>query len=115
MIFVLGKLEPVLFVMLSESDVTGMRTGVTRFVDQRQLKGAMFNQVIVSLSKTDTESLNLLKRAGHAVDPLSIPEPMPDETRCIGCEGLIKTPLLFEGKCICCWAAEAKKLAVARN
>ena len=115
MVFVLAKNEPALFVMLSESDVSGMRAGSTRFVDKRQLKGATFDHVIVSLHKSDTEALETLRTAGYRVPQLVNPEPVPGEGRCDACNGCIATPLLFEGRCTICWATEAKAARVARN
>jgi hypothetical protein len=116
MIFVIGKNEPALFVMLSEEDVQKMRQGNTTFVDQRQLKGARFDRVILSLHKTNQEALEILRQAGHHVPQLKDPEPVAGEARCNGgCNGLIKTVLMYEGCCITCWATRAKKLETQSN
>lgn len=104
-----------IFVLLCEKDLSDMRTGLTKFVDHRQLQGKTFERVVFALTKSDANSLELIKAAGHRVYQLAVPEPGPKESKCLGCEGLIETVTMFEGKCICCWAAEAKKLQLARN
>jgi hypothetical protein len=116
MIFVAAGDGETVFLMLSEQDVAGMRAGSTRFVDERQTGGLKFSRAVLSLSKSDVESLKLIRQAGHAVDhPLVEPGPGPAESRCAGCNGLIATPLMFEGKCTVCWATLAKQLQTARN
>lgn len=116
MIFILDKQKPPgLILMLSEADVANMRAGRTTFVDQRQLSGAKFHRVVLSLHPSDTAALEMIRAAGHRVDQLAVPEPGPAESRCVGCEGCIATASMFEGKCIVCWATEAKRLKTERN
>ena len=114
MIFV-QALDGTMFLMLSEKDVQGLRQGQTRFVDGRQLGQETFSRVIVSLNKTDTESLELIRQAGHHVPQLKVADPAPNETPCIGCGGLIETCQLFQYKCITCLAFEVKKLRLESN
>lgn len=118
MIFALAKKEPALFVFLTEQDVKTLRTGHTLFVDQRQLKGAMFDRVILALNKTDGATMAMLKSAknGMNLPPMgAAPEPNPGQYRCPGCDGIKTVADLFDGKCIVCWATEAKKARIANN
>lgn len=115
MIFVMASNEPTLFLMLAEGDVKSMRLGHTKFVDKRMLNKYTFNKVIVSLHKTDEDALECIRQAGHRVPELPNPEPIANETRCLGCSGLILTASMFEGRCIVCWANMAKKLITDNN
>lgn len=122
MIFALGNDGVVLFCMLSEQDIGQMRTGVTKFVDERQLGERTFQRVVISLHKTDAEALRLLKqqltvqqRKELEQQGLKGPEPTVGEAKCIGCQGINPIESLFEGRCICCWAAKAKKLESQSN
>lgn len=117
MIFVLAEKAPVLFLMLSEQDIHTMRPGRTLFVDQRQLGGRTFDQVILSLHKTDAEALEEIRLSGAPArsKTLKLPEPAADETVCDGCKAIVKTYLLLDGRCITCWADEAKKARIGRN
>lgn len=104
-----------LFIMLCEKDIETIRKKHTLFVDQRQLKGEKFNGVVLSLEKTDQDSLELIRKAGHRVDQLAHPEPAPSETACLGCFGLIPTSSLLDGKCIACWRQQVKDLLTGAN
>lgn len=115
MIFVLAANEPALFVMLAESDVADMRKGLTKFADRRQIGDHTFNKITLSLHKSDTEALKCVRQAGHAVPELKAPGPDPGETACKECGGLMATPSLFEGVCVCCWASIAKRLGAKVN
>ena|ERR1700677_3876445 len=120
MIFILAEQEPVLFVMLSEDDVKGMREGTTRFVDQRALKGHQFDRVVISLSQTDAASMELIKklpsgRQAMRDKGLQVHEPKPGESVCRRCKGIMEPQLLFEDRCIVCWAAIAKNLQSMSN
>lgn len=117
MIFVLAGDNESLFVILSEKDLPVLRQGNTKFVDHHQLGAKTFKRVVFSLSKSDQDSLDMLKKAGHANLAMSLvhPEPEKAEARCGGCQGIMFHHLLHDGKCICCWADEAKKLKIASN
>lgn len=115
MVFVAAKNKPAIFLMLSEADVTGMRQGSTRFVDKRQVGDLSLNEVIVSLHKNDTESLELIRSTGQHVPQLVFPDAGPEESVCKGCNGLIRTVTMFEGMCIVCWATLAKKIQTGSN
>jgi hypothetical protein len=110
-----------LLVMLNEKDVSTMRQGNTTFVDERSLKGASFTRIVLSLHKTDQSALEMLKSvnptAKKALEKGMVPEPEPNigETRCIKCRGVMAIETLFEGKCICCWAAQAKQIEAQSN
>lgn len=108
MIFLVAKNEPTMFIMLTEADVQSMREGRTQFVDQRMTKGNKFNKVILSVHPTHEDIAKIIHQAGHTIPQLTPPEPAPNQSVCIGCKGLIDTHTLFEGKCIVCWATEAK-------
>jgi hypothetical protein len=113
MIFVLAKNEPKIFLMLSEKDVQNLRNGHTINVDERQLKSSMFNGVILCLNRTDDDSLDLIRRAGHATGPLATQQPYPHQMVCKDCKGNIDTVLLVEDRCFACWVVMAKKLQTA--
>ncbi len=117
MIFVAASNEPTIFLMLSDKDVKTMREGRTVFVDQRATKGATFEKVVLSLSKTDQDSMDMLRRAGHDVSkmPFASHERKDVEGQCAGCKGLMSETLLFETKCMICWATEAKNLRRESN
>jgi hypothetical protein len=114
MVFVFGE-DGTLVVMLSEKDVRTLRDKHTVFVDQRQLKGGKFSRVVLSLEKTDQDSLKVIQQAGHRVDQLASPEPAPAESVCTGCHGLIATASMLDGKCIACWRAQVKELLTRSN
>jgi hypothetical protein len=123
MIFALASAVPgapmdTLFLFFNEQDVITMRQGRTLFVDQRQLKGATFKQVITALGQTDADAVALIQKANGlkaaAVD-LDPPAPAVHESKCPGCGGLVATATMFEGRCIVCWATEAKRLRAASN
>lgn len=116
MIFVAAANEHTVVLMLSEQDVITLREGRTLFVDERATKGATFKNVILSLHKTNEEALATLRAAGHSTpSSLITHEPLPSESRCSGCNGLLPTPSLFEGQCTVCWATEAKKYRLQRS
>ena len=106
-----------LFVFFTEQDVITMRQGRTLFVDQRQLKGGKFTQIITALVKTDADAVAMLKKANltHARVDLTPPEPAAGQAKCKGCGGLVAAETLFEETCIVCWATEAKRHRAARN
>lgn len=107
-----------LFVFFSEQDVILMRQGRTLFIDQRQFKGAKFTNIVTALSKTDADSLAMLQQANGltaARVDLTPPEPHAHESKCPGCDGLVTTASMFEGRCIVCWATEAKRLRTSSN
>ena len=111
MIFVQAAKEPTMILMLAEKDVQSMRQGRTLFVDERQTCGTRFNKVVLSLAKTDQESLALIRQAGYDTSKLGPQaEPTLGEARCNECQGCIAAALMFEGKCTVCWATLAKKL-----
>ena len=101
--------------MLSEADARTMREGRTLFVDKRQTGGVTFDKIVLSLHASERHALEELRGAGYEVPQLKCPEPLPEESRCAGCEGLMPTPSLFERRCIVCWAVEAKRGRLARN
>lgn len=118
MIFALTADQTGLFLFLSEEDVIQMRKGSTKFVDQRSLGDATFSQVILSLHKSDSATMEMLKKFGHAQTAKIVGEPQPkaNEGRCNGdCRGTMPLEQLYEGRCIVCWADEAKKSRIARN
>ena len=116
MIFAAGAEGPTVVLMLSEADIVGMRLGQTRFVDERQTGGIEFRRIVLSLSKTDADSLELLKSAGHDTTNYKVPEPHEGkEGRCQGCDGIIPLGGLFEDRCIVCWATEAKRARTESN
>lgn len=123
MIFALASAAPggpmdTLLVFFNEQDVITMRQGRTLFVDQRQLKGAKFTQVITALVKTNADAIALIEKGNGlkaaAVD-LSPPAPAAHESKCKGCGGLVATATMFEDTCIVCWATEAKRRRAASN
>lgn len=109
MIFVLST-DGALVVMLAEKDVFSMRQGRTQFVDQRQLKGATFDRVILSLHRDDQAALEVIRRAGHGdkLGDLAPPQPTPEEARCKQCAMIVQPYMIHEGMCIVCWSSEAK-------
>ena len=117
MIFVLAGDNESLFILLSEKDLPVLRQGNTKFVDHHQIGAKTFKRVVFSLSPSDQDSLEMLKKAGHAHLAMNLvhPEPEKAEARCDGCKGIMLHSSLQEGKCICCWRDEAKKLRVAAN
>ncbi len=114
MVFVFAD-DGTLCVMLCDKDLRTLRDKHTLFIDQRQLKGGKFNRIVLSLEKTDQDSLELIRQAGHRVDQLAYPEPAPAESACLGCFGLIATASMLDGKCIACWRAQVKELLLGSN
>lgn len=117
MIFALAQKEPTIFLMLSHKDIQTMREGRTVFVDDRQLGGGTFNRVLVCVNKTDKDSIKMIQKHGQLPQGTSFDsvQPKANEEKCSGCDGCIAPELLFEGKCMVCWATLAKKLQVERN
>lgn len=107
MIFILAENEPTLFIMLVRDDLPDLHKGLTKFVDPRHIGDKMFNRVIVSLHKNKAEIMKLL---GAKMDGKEFVEAgaIQGESKCAGCSGTMPAHLLFEGKCICCWANQAK-------
>lgn len=117
MIFVSGK-DGSMFLMLSEQDIGQLRQGNTKFVDERQTGGVPFNRVVLSLHKTDQESINILQKAGAYVPPredMRTAEPKAEEIRCKSCDAINNPGSLFEDRCITCWAAIAKGVKPERD
>ena len=112
MVFVLSAYENRLFCMLTEQDVSNIRGGRTVFVDDHQLKGAEIKGVSISLHKSNDEALQVLKRAGHQIDPesLVVPQPRPLELKCEGCQAICLASILHKGMCISCWCEKAEYL-----
>lgn len=104
----------VLFVMLTEADVQGMRDGRTQFIDQGHLQGLRPHTIIVSLNKDHDAIKKMLTDGGFDLGPGNEVkrEPLPEEIVCPVC-GMTSKMVPFEGKCIVCWAAEAKRLREA--
>lgn len=102
MIYAVALKEQTIVLMISEKDVEDLRAGHTKFVDKRMMKGKKFDSIIISLHKTDDESIKVLKLGNEIFHNPGI------EATCRGCQGDIKKELLFEGKCIVCWAKQAK-------
>lgn len=112
MIFLLAEPDPILMLMLTEADVNDLRTGATKFVDQRQLKGRMFREVHLSLLRDKKAILDALTQAGMRVTEDMLVEPEPDrsrhEAKCQGCGGIKHTKELLAGVCIICWREKAE-------
>lgn len=115
MIFALAGKVPAIFVMLTEADVSGLRKGETRYVNQQHLKGAKFEEIILSLHKTDEDAIALLGQADMIRQHLENPGPRPGEIACPKCSASSKVEAIYEDKCVLCWAAEAKKARINRN
>ena len=117
MIFALGATEPALVLLVTEKDLQLIRQGRTLFVDQRQLQGGKFDQVVIGYAKTDEDAVALLEKGNNLslAKQSPIAEPKLTEGRCKGCNGCIALELLFEERCTVCWATEAKKLRGERN
>lgn len=116
MIFAAALDEPTMFLMLTEEDVSSMRTGRTKFVDGRMTGNKKFDKVIVSMHADTEAALAVLRRAGHAEQipaHLAPPNPVQGEEACSGCGALGAT--LLETKCILCWKEAAKKLQAESN
>lgn len=117
MIFLTAE-KATMLLMLSEQDLQKLRAGSSLFVDDRATKGHLFNRVIIGWGKTDAESIKMVESAGHKLDHstgLVSHEAKPGEAICAGCQGIMEPCLLLDGKCIVCWAGQAKKLMTARN
>jgi hypothetical protein len=111
MIFALAKDEPTLFVFLSERDVTDMRSGKTKFVDEGHLMNRPFKKVVFCVNKSDQASYDMLKEAG-CIQPdteVSLRKTKTGEKICGGCKGVMSAGALFEGMCIVCWRERARK------
>jgi hypothetical protein len=59
--------------------------------------------------------MEAVKKGQQIHQAITAPDPRPHETRCAGCQGLVATETLFEGRCIICWATEAKRRRVESN
>lgn len=116
MIYALSVDETTLFVMLSESDVADkMRPGNSMFVDGRHLQGKKFEKVILSLHKTNEDAIALIHQAGGPKEQVDGHHPTATETRCAKCEAIVERGSTFEGRCIVCWATEAKARRAESN
>jgi hypothetical protein len=115
-IFLIPPAESSVMILLSESDVKTMREGRTVFVDKRHLQGRTFDACIIGLGKSDSENVRMVKEAGtKLIERFDCNKPEPGEEVCKGCDGQLPLGTTFEGKCIVCWATEAKKLGGGRN
>jgi hypothetical protein len=106
MIFLLAT-DGSLVMMLTEADATAMRPGRTLFVDDRQLKGATFRRIMLSLHPNVEAIYADLRRAGHG-DKVNgsafvTPEAKPEEGQCDACGGLMPKYMLDHDRCIVCW------------
>jgi hypothetical protein len=99
----------VLFVFLLWDDIPDLRKGLTKFVDHRHIGDKTFNRVVISLHKNKREVEDLLAGLKGTEGKTWVEgQPQPGESICKGCKATMRTETLFEGKCIVCWATEAK-------
>lgn len=115
MIYIQVADKRTMFLFITEQDVNNSRGGArTILVDEAMTGGAQFSRVIVSHVRNNQQAFDLLKQAGHKVNPDGLIEPgpsRPEETKCAGCQGIMLRTLLHKDKCIACWCemAEAYK------
>lgn len=110
MIFVLSKEQPVLFVMLSEKDITEkLRPGYTLYVDPSMINGQSFNHIIISLGKSDEENRKMVAQANPNTAGLTLVEKQQGEGEltCEDCKGVMDRGAIFRGKCTVCWYKRA--------
>jgi len=104
MIFMLADKEPVLVCFLLPEDLAMLRQGNTVFVDQRQLQGRAFEQVVLSLHRSREEVMETLRSGGKLEGKkFVVPQPHENEGKCEGCECITQRNLLYRGRCIVCW------------
>lgn len=118
MMFILAEKEPVLFLCLLTEDEMKLRNGHTLFVDPRMTGGRSFNQVVVSLHKTKDDVVAMLRSVQPGAKiPDHLPEPPPreGEVACSGCGASNRPEMLFEARCLLCWANEAKRFRAQSN
>lgn len=118
MIFAMASTEPTLMIFISESDVANkLRPGNTLFVDEKHLGGRLFKKLVISLSKSDNATIDLLRATDPRGTGVPLVDRQPEEGMaiCKGCEGEMPLQQLFEGQCIVCWSKEAKKARLANN
>lgn len=112
MMYILAKDQPLIFIMLTETDVKTMRPGRTVFLDlsQQAIENFKVSKVVVSLHKDADAIKDMLRTAGHGaalIDLVSAPHAESDEDTCTDCGGINKKYLLYLGKCIVCWSKRA--------
>lgn len=116
MIFLIPPEEPSVMILLSESDVKTMREGRTVFIDDRHLQGRTFGKCVIGLGKSDAANLALVKSAGTKIaERFDCNKPEPGEETCQGCKGQMVLGSTLEGRCIVCWATEAKASRITRG
>jgi hypothetical protein len=105
MIFIAADQEPTMVLMLTEQDCNDMRNGRTKFIDHTATKGRMFDKVVLSLHKNQSEIEKILRQAGHEalLHDMPSPVPKPQEVTCTGCQAIMTADLVLDGKCIACW------------
>lgn len=110
MIFLAAADQPTMILLLTEQDVNDMRGGHTKYVDKTATKGFKFDKIIISLHKNQAEIEDILRSAGHGklLENMPSPQPEPQDSRCEGCNGIMKEYLLLGGKCIMCWRESAR-------
>ncbi len=108
MIF-LTTLDEQLFCFFSEHDVRNMRDGLTMFVNAEQLHHTRLTGAVFALAPSDQLAIQTIKDAGHDVNNLPSPKATPDDDVCGDCKGIMKKPMLLDGKCIVCWRRRATK------
>jgi len=118
MMFIAAANEPTMMLILVEKDYQKLQRKETLYVDQTATKGFLFNKVVISLCRDNTEIAQLLKATGHKVPSGMLPEPEVEaftDERCMGCRAIKHCWEMYEGKCIYCWHALAVKLQQERN
>lgn len=118
MLFAMMSNRPVLAVFLTGQDTVTLREGHTLFIRPEQTAGAYFNEILISQHKTKDEVVALIRQLDpSAVIPehMDPPAPYEGEMRCEGCEGVTSPAYAFEGRCIVCWANEAKRFRAQSN
>lgn len=116
MMYLVPEGHDVLVMMFAEHDIPCMREGRTRTIEPHQLAGRKFNHVVVSLHKDHDEIKKILTDGGYDLTKVDTHVTIADaartnvEVQC-GCGIKCLPDRLFEGKCIICWSATAKRLA----
>lgn len=105
MIFLAADNEPTMFAMLTEEDINDMRGGRTKFIDESATKGRLFDKVVISVHKNQSEIEDIIRQAGHGKLLEGMPSPQPKVTHrtCKGCRGIMEAYMLLDDKCIACW------------
>lgn len=117
MIYVAAANEPTMIILLSDKDIEGLKSGQTRFVDERTTQDYRFSKCVVGYAKTDEDARTMIGMSNAEFQKRATGKPLPRgfEKQCDICDGIMLPSQMFEGRCITCWASQAKKLRQLLN